>query len=234
MLGLPLHPLLVHAAVVLVPLAALGVIAIVASARLRGRYSTLVLGLVVVAAVTTIITRFSGEALAEQLTEPEVHARWGNLTMLSAVALAALTLGWWFLQRRDAERLGQRGVGVLAAGALSVGAALASLTFVLLAGHSGATATWTERLTPPASTTTADAPTYSFADVAQHDTEQSCWAAIDGAVYDLTDWIGRHPGGRQRILALCGTDATERFHTQHDDARRPHAQLASFRIGDLA
>lgn len=49
--GLPLHVLVVHAAVVLLPLAALGVIALVAVPRLRSRYSVLTLVAVVVAGV---------------------------------------------------------------------------------------------------------------------------------------------------------------------------------------
>ncbi|WP_232547235.1 cytochrome b5 domain-containing protein [Propioniciclava soli] len=234
MLGLPFHPLVVHAAVVLVPLAALAVIAAVASARWRERHAGLTLVAVVAAAVAAVAARFSGEALAAQLTEPEAHARWGTLTMIAAVALAVLTGWWWVLQRRDADRPGQRGVGVLAVGALAVGAALACLTFVVLAGHSGSTATWTQRLAAPAAAEASPAVAYSLAEVATHADAASCWVAIDGGVYDLTEWVGRHPGGAPRILGLCGTDATERFRAQHADRTRPNAALASFRIGDLA
>ncbi|QNP57125.1 DUF2231 domain-containing protein [Tessaracoccus defluvii] len=38
MLGLPLHPLIVHAVVVFIPLAALGALLVVLSRRLRERY----------------------------------------------------------------------------------------------------------------------------------------------------------------------------------------------------
>ncbi len=70
-------------------------------------------------------------------------------------------------------------------------------------------------------------------DVAKHNTQQDCWAAIDGSVYDLTSWISRHPGGPDKIIPLCGTDATTAFHNQHDDQEKPNQQLATFRIGAL-
>ena len=60
------------------------------------------------------------------------------------------------------------------------------------------------------------------------------WAAIDGNVYDLTEWIGQHPGGSQRILPLCGTDATAAFSAQHGGQARPASELASFLLGPLA
>ena len=73
-----------------------------------------------------------------------------------------------------------------------------------------------------------------MADVATHASAESCWAVVDGSVYDLTTWVGRHPGGRARILGLCGTDATQKFHAQHGTAKRPNATLTGFRIGTLA
>ena len=59
-------------------------------------------------------------------------------------------------------------------------------------------------------------------------------AVVDGGVYDLTRWAGLHPGGSQRILDLCGTDATERFQVQHSRNPRSNAQLDGLRIGTLA
>ena len=73
-----------------------------------------------------------------------------------------------------------------------------------------------------------------MADVAKHNGQTDCWAAIDGDVYDLTQWISRHPGGPDKIIGLCGTDATSAFHNQHDDQARPNTQLAAFKVGTLA
>lgn len=70
-------------------------------------------------------------------------------------------------------------------------------------------------------------------EVEQNDSPDSCWAAIDGVAYDLTDWIEEHPGGASRIEALCGTDATDDFEGQHSGEERPEEQLAEFEIGEL-
>ncbi|MCH8570824.1 hypothetical protein LSI54_05550 [Nesterenkonia sp. AY15] len=69
--------------------------------------------------------------------------------------------------------------------------------------------------------------------VEENDSPDSCWAVMDGTVYDLTDWIEDHPGGADRIEGLCGTDAAEAFEAQHGGAERPEGQLAEFEIGTL-
>ncbi len=79
-----------------------------------------------------------------------------------------------------------------------------------------------------------DAKTYTMAKVAQHNSAVSCWAAINGNVYDLTNWIGQHPGGPQRILNLCGTDATAAFNAQHGGQARPAQELAQFFLAPLS
>lgn len=50
---------------------------------------------------------------------------------------------------------------------------------------------------------------YTLEEVAEHDDEESCWLAIDGAVYDVTDYLPGHPPGQEEIVPHCGTDATE-------------------------
>lgn len=70
-------------------------------------------------------------------------------------------------------------------------------------------------------------------EVEQNDSPDSCWAAIDGVAYDLAEWIEEHPGGADRIEALCGTDATEDFEGQHGGEEDPEGQLAEFEIGEL-
>lgn len=79
----------------------------------------------------------------------------------------------------------------------------------------------------------ADADAVTMEDVEQNDSPDSCWAAIDGVAYDLTDWIEEHPGGADRIEALCGTDATDDFEGQHSGDERPEDQLTEFEIGEL-
>lgn len=75
---------------------------------------------------------------------------------------------------------------------------------------------------------------YTMADVATHNSQASCWTVIDGSVYDLTQWISKHPGGPQAILALCGRDGTAAFRDEHDHAQRQENVLAGFKIGTLS
>lgn len=74
---------------------------------------------------------------------------------------------------------------------------------------------------------------YTVLQVAAHNNESSCWTIIDGNVYDLTDWIKQHPGGKEAILQLCGQDGTERFAGQHGEDGKPNAELAKHLIGIL-
>lgn len=78
------------------------------------------------------------------------------------------------------------------------------------------------------------AKTYTMADVAAHATKESCWSAVRGNVYDLTLWIGSHPGGERAIIGLCGKDGTSAFEARHGGSERPEETLASFQIGVLA
>ena len=74
--------------------------------------------------------------------------------------------------------------------------------------------------------------TYTMTDVATHKNASSCWSIINDKVYDLTSWIGQHPGGPQRILSICGSDGSSAFNDQHGGQRRPERELAGFYIGD--
>ncbi len=95
-------------------------------------------------------------------------------------------------------------------------------------GSSGPTETFAEP-----TETTSSASGYTLADVEAHNTQDSCWAAIEGNVFDLTDWISQHPGGASHIVALCGTDGTSAFEGQHSGDSRPADELASFLLGPL-
>lgn len=86
--------------------------------------------------------------------------------------------------------------------------------------------------TDSSSTTTSGGITAT--EVAAHGSRQSCWTVINGSVYDLTSWVGQHPGGAAAILFLCGKDGSAAFNAMH--GRDPRAQniLASFKIGSFA
>ena len=100
------------------------------------------------------------------------------------------------------------------------------------------TPTPTVTATPTVSATPTPTPTpvvtgYTMAQVRANNTARSCWTAIDGYVYNLTNWISAHPGGSGAILFLCGTDGTNAFKAQHENQSRPAIRLDSYRIGPL-
>lgn len=101
----------------------------------------------------------------------------------------------------------------------------------MTAGKEGTAAT-TSQDTSGASSSSARS--YTLADVAAHSSGTSCWVAINGNVYDLTNWINQHPGGPERILNICGTDATAAFNAQHGGQGRPAQELAQFYIAPLS
>ncbi len=75
---------------------------------------------------------------------------------------------------------------------------------------------------------------YTIAEVAKHTGLASCWVAINGNVYDLTKWIDQHPGGPDKILSICGTEASAAFNGQHGGDARPASELKNFSLGPLA
>lgn len=97
--------------------------------------------------------------------------------------------------------------------------------------------TATPAVTQPSTTAptpTSATPSFTMAQIATHNSASSCYAAVNGSVYDLTSFINRHPGGAARILTLCGTDGTAAFEGQHGGQRRPANELAGLKIGTLA
>ncbi|SCU80659.1 LADA_0B08834g1_1 [Lachancea dasiensis] len=52
-------------------------------------------------------------------------------------------------------------------------------------------------------------------EVMLHNTVDDCWIVIDGEVYDVTNFIGVHPGGASKILEVAGGDATRKFYSIH-------------------
>jgi cytochrome b involved in lipid metabolism len=74
---------------------------------------------------------------------------------------------------------------------------------------------------------------YSMDDLKMHNSKESCWSAIRGKVYDLTNWVDRHPGGQEKILKICGKDGTELFVKQHGGKDKPENALKNFEIGVL-
>lgn len=88
-------------------------------------------------------------------------------------------------------------------------------------------------VTPAPVTPTPVEPGYTKEEVATHSSENSCWAIINGDVYDLTSYISKHPGGSRNILRICGKDGTSAFVGQHGGESRPERTLEGYKIGPL-
>jgi cytochrome b involved in lipid metabolism len=56
---------------------------------------------------------------------------------------------------------------------------------------------------------------YTPAEVAVHNHKGSCWIVVDSAVFDVTTWMARHPGGQEILLMYAGDDATDVFKAFH-------------------
>jgi len=70
---------------------------------------------------------------------------------------------------------------------------------------------------------------FTATEVAAHNSATDCWLILDGKVYEVTDFIPSHPGGKA-ILKGCGKDATQMFSGHPESAK---AMKEKFYIGDL-
>ena len=82
----------------------------------------------------------------------------------------------------------------------------------------------------PAANVTAQ---FTMTEVAKHNSQSDCYIVVNGSVYDVTKFIPNHPGGPERIIPLCGKDATSAFSGQHGGQPQPEAVLASMKIGTV-
>lgn len=52
-------------------------------------------------------------------------------------------------------------------------------------------------------------------ELAKHKTADDCWIEIGGNVYNVTDFLADHPGGKKAILMYAGKGATAEFEMLH-------------------
>jgi len=70
---------------------------------------------------------------------------------------------------------------------------------------------------------------FTASEVAEHSTADDCWLILEGKVYEVTEFIPSHPGGKA-ILKGCGKDATQMFAGHPESAK---AMKEKYYIGDL-
>lgn len=241
--GLPIHPLINHGVAVLVPLAAIGALLVIFIPKLRLNYSPLVLVTVLLATVSAFIATQSGEALSERVGLPNAHATQGERLSYVVLAFAILFSIWFALEKseRTRERVANLGKRVLKV-VIPI-TAISSFVLTILVGHSGAQATWQDRIdqtqatalaeTGPKPINPAGTINLSNSEIKTHNLKSDCWSIVNGNVYNLTSYVKSHPGGASVIANICGKDGSKAFVNQHNTQGKPNNVLSSFLLGPV-
>jgi cytochrome b involved in lipid metabolism len=246
-LGLPVHPLVVHAAAVFIPLSAIGFILVLFSEKIRKTYTPLVLAAVAIAVVSGVVASSSGEALAERVGLPADHAIQGERLRNVVLIFGALVAVWYFLQRSKEKAFAQSQLLNTSLKAVTTIVAAASLVLTVVVGHSGASSAWKDRVAEAAPITSDVSPApsgttggtasgqlaLSAQEVSKHNSASDCWSVVNGNVYNLTSYIQRHPGGQSALKNICGKDGSTAFSNQHNNQGKPNNVLQGFLIGAL-
>ena len=143
-LGIPLHPLVVHAAVVFVPLAVLGTLLFTAVPRWRRGYGWLVVAVSLVALATVPLATRTGKRLRDALElggpvleKVQAHEQMGDRLIWAVAPMFVFNLAAMLMLRA-----GRPTREVTIVGLLGSIAALAAGVLVLLTGRLGSQAVW--------------------------------------------------------------------------------------------
>lgn len=73
------------------------------------------------------------------------------------------------------------------------------------------------------------------AELARHASQADCWIAYKGVVYDITNWLPRHPGSAAAIAPYCGTaeEFAAAFNRQHGTGKDARLQREGVEKGTL-
>lgn len=154
--GLPLHPLIVHAAVVAIPLTALLAIGAAWIARVRDWLGIVFPLIASAATVATLLAQESGEALAEQIVQTSAVTAHTGIAEIAVVAAALLLVVSWaqwvwihLLVRPRREGADARVTDPRVARGVSIGisavqtaVAIFAIVAVVIVGDTGARAVW--------------------------------------------------------------------------------------------
>ncbi len=153
--GLPLHPLVVHATEVIVPVAALTVALAALWPAFRKWARFLPLAISLLALVLVPVSTQSGEALEERVGENsliETHSQLAEGLLpwvVGLVVVAAVMLWWYWNERKATTPRAPRWVAVVIA-VVALVVSTGTLVQAVRIGHSGATAVWSEDMGNPA------------------------------------------------------------------------------------
>lgn len=139
--GLPVHSLVVHSAVVFVPLVAIGALVMSYLPSFSRRYGKLVIVFAVIAQISLFIAKQSGESFQARLGKNvERHAQFGELAPFTFIPLLILLFIRWRMDREGAtigSPIARRLVSIIL-----VAAAFFAMVYIFLTGHSGAESVW--------------------------------------------------------------------------------------------
>ena len=245
---LPVHPLINHAVAALVPVSALGAILLVVFAKLRSNYSVLLLITVISASISAFIAENSGQALANRVGSPGEHAIQGERLFKIVLVFTLIYILWFAIHKKYIVIKGAQRVINTGLSASLVATAVASATLTFIVGHSGAAATWEDRIaatvtqplapdSPPADGS-GKSPSSGKVDlvaseISKHSTAKDCWSIVNGNVYNLTTYVQSHPGGAGVIKNICGRDGSGAFKNQHGSSSKPNNVLSAFLLGSV-
>ena len=149
--GLPLHPLVVHFAVVTVPVAAICLAVTVWTPAWRTRYGSFIVGLALAGAAASILAAQTGGPLRRSLRDvaaltgahPDFgnHPALGNAAEVLAITLAFASLGIWGLDRWAVSHVVSNWLWPSARIAV-LAVSCAAVVLMVLAGDSGARLVW--------------------------------------------------------------------------------------------
>jgi hypothetical protein len=137
--NLPWHPLVVHAAIVLIPLACLGAVLVAVRPEWNRVHGLIVVVTALLATGFSLVAKESGEQLESRVGLPNDHAHWGKYVVVSAGLVFLSTAALWWLDRTHPET---RPLAAKVLAVVQVLVAVLAFTLVVLAGHSGAQAVW--------------------------------------------------------------------------------------------
>lgn len=83
----------------------------------------------------------------------------------------------------------------------------------------------------------AAAKTVTLEELAAHGSESDCWMAIEGKVYNLTEYLPKHPTPAAILVPWCGREATEGMRTKgygRDHSPMAWGLLDGYLVGTLA
>lgn len=139
--GIPLHPLLVHVIVVLLPLSCAGAVIMAFSRRFSRRFGPLVVAVAVLGILGSFAAKFSGEDLARSIRTPAEHADFGSTLPWLVLLYAALLLAFWLFDRGIPMNR-PRPWWVITLGVLTLMSALVAMYWTVRTGNSGAQLAW--------------------------------------------------------------------------------------------